>query len=399
MLRKSLSSIIKFILTFWVIIDLVNGIFFIYFPELSNLISFGMAIRVVVWIFLFIKILHSRKHIPILSTIFLIIILTFDLLLRIMFYNENSIIGELQMNLKITMPILFFFVIQDEMKNGRICILELKKILYFNLVVIIVNVILGILGIGFSRYNTNISFVEGGQGFFYSGNEMNATFILISGLMLGVGLLEGYKHSKLTWIWIFMFLISSLMFSKTAIIGTIIILFLVWLNKFKKPLYILKQGLILLSILGLSSPFWSVYIKRAVERWRYFIDYAPNLFSGVSSSRIDRFPVIIDLVKKNKESIIWGLGPVNSGFVQLEMDFIDQFWKIGIIGLFVPFYFWFIIIKNILLSRRYRIFLIGLYVLILMIAVLSGHVIESAMIAPFLAILGNMKEIKINEKK
>lgn len=128
-----------------------------------------------------------------------------------------------------------------------------------------------------------------------------------------------------------------------------------------------------------------------IHRWSYFSSVSNTFFDFFSSGRLERIPVAIGYLNQTGANL-WPLfgagmtyGQSLAPFGLVEMDPFDLFFQFGLLGaLFLTcYYLSFLFVK---LPDKYKHYRMALIIAFIM-AVLAGHVLNSALSAMVLAVL------------
>ena len=194
----------------------------------------------------------------------------------------------------------------------------------------------------------------------------------------------------------FAFFIASLaLMSKAPILG-IAILFVIYLFVYK-PIGYLKLTAITTVALFVLFDFILETISPAVDRWAYLIgEYGALTYLTGGSKRWEMASSIFTRISEYPLLIITGSGW--TGFA--EQNFVDLLEGFGLVGIIVfsIWIFWGVNIFKRLHNKADEYYVLSAFFLLIAVAVLAGHIIQSAMIAPFIAILANINFVSKHEK-
>jgi hypothetical protein len=277
----------------------------------------------------------------------------------------------------------------------------------FSFVVLVVNLILGVLGFGFSSYggsggdeSTNI----GIKGFFYAGNEVSGIFILLFGTTLH---LLWQKHRLLYFLFVpFVFGAGLLVATKAAMLAAALLVFaiplfnernrllnLTWL-KVKMVLPVVLVSILLLFIL--------VPIFQSTGLWERFLwFYQKKGVIGIILSGRDEFIISALVVFQqfaDLSQIVLGFGRSGLGMItkdSMEVDPVDMYFWFGLAGLAMFLLLATVFFRVSYLATVQRGSLWGPSVLVINIALfgvsmIAGHIITSGMLAPLFGLINGM---------
>jgi hypothetical protein len=152
-------------------------------------------------------------------------------------------------------------------------------------------------------------------------------------------------------------------------------------------------------LLSLFQLYWP-YIEFAINRWSYFSDkfgIATFLLGG--AKRLTFISAYIDSIARDPLRIFYGTGWV--GYT--ENNIFDLLEAYGVWGL-VFYLLWFMWTSNMWLRGRgstcARESLVGVFgmLVIILVSAFAGHILQSAMVAPFVALLVCMPYVLLQER-
>jgi hypothetical protein len=387
-----LFSIIYILELNWLLIDSISGFF-----QLNSIHFFGsLNISGIVRSTFFVVgsiviIMEFSKNI--MSSILLLfsLLLFFSLLVlgHFIFYDVDNLLKDAYGSLRLFSLFLLFIIVKIQIKNHMLTKERYEKILKFNFSVVLINIFLGITGVGFSKYGvTNEGLIQGAQGFLFSGNELNTVIITLMGIYFYY--IQG-KSNKIIAIILTMFMIVAILsFSKTTIFSYVFMVSILLLYNIKKIRYI-KFLLFVMVLIFIGSYVFQDILIASYNRTAHFIANS-DFLTGITSHRASRVGVFVDLFLTNIWTFLFGVG---YGQINIEMDFFDVLVSYGLIAFMFVYGFLFTILKTYLLDRRYR--LIGYFIIIiLLVSSIAGHVLFSAMNSLFFALLLHQNTIKKN---
>ncbi|MCR1900086.1 glycosyltransferase [Irregularibacter muris] len=297
-----------------------------------------------------------------------------------------------------TIALIFYYFRNIMTICGLDKIKEIHRIFKYNYAVILANIVLGLLGLGFNSYKQGI----GIKGFFYSGNEFSALFILFTAYFLY------YIWNKCKNIYvpfsIFSIILGFMISTKVAIFGSVILATSVPLiSGYKLPTFNTKKfariGVFFLLMLALVVGYLAN--TELLHRWVYF--YKKQGLAGVLLSGRNNFvkeAINYSLNEYNIFQFLFGGGSVQT----VEMDLFDTLFNYGIFGFIIIISFWICIIyKSFILAKANKneyaalIFLIN--TLLLIVASISGHVIYSGLIGIYIGLFNSLLYYQDNHKK
>lgn len=303
-------------------------------------------------------------------------ILALTFFLQILF-SEWSL-RTLEILLKISIPLAAYFFLKNIVQdiNDPICL----RIVMFNSLFLVGNIILAQMGVGYSNYTDGQDGSIGGTGYFYAGNEVSVALVFA----LLTLLLYRDKISEL-FISVLGVLSGLVILSKVAILSSLT-LFAFTLYR-KSKLLFLSGGL---SISGLIVYYLNtIYFifNSAINRWNYFIDlYGIEFFLLGGYKRVTHITEYIKSIIDEPLLLLIGFGWTGD----IENNFFDLIQGYGFfVGGFI-FIIWVVLLfPNFVNLTKYGkvvefelIFCVS-SMLIFVSLVLAGHVVQSNLIVPF----------------
>ncbi len=377
-------------------VDMLNGLLLknnVNFP-----ISLGQLFKLLILLFLFFRFLFYPKalFISITLTLLLFIPTVYQLIKG---FEEPFIFEDIIKISKYLSPVFSFLFFSTFIKtNGEDGITLLFKFIKFSYIVLVGNIFLKYLGLGYPMYEFgNI----GSKGFFYAGNEVSALLIIVSSI-LGYQLWS--QESRLNYLFfaalsLFAGLTVS---SKTGTVGLLIVFILI---PMKRPSlkFNIKKGLIfvisILTLLPLAIyAAWRsiqntdlmirlVYFSEKFDFLTFILSSRNVFFRNVYKTYIEKYDAI--------EKII-GVGQTKYEYLNtinvVEIDFADILFAYGIMGIL-----YFILLMLFLIAQAIRFsksvnyphagFVLLMALVILGVSSTAGHVYSSGMSAIFIGAL------------
>lgn len=286
----------------------------------------------------------------------------------------------LWLNKFILFILVFFFVKNEIISNGKNTVLKIKWVFFVNFIVILLNLLIApLFGLGFVLY----SGVESSKGFFCAGNEVGVTLIVIFSYLY-----FSYRQNKIVSI-VLLIIATILVLSfptKVAIIGLFFAVVFVS-NKKKMIRIILSVKILFMMILFLFITSFYFINSGLFDKFQYF--FLQNGWWFLLSGRNFYLLEKIDIFEKSSlVQQMFGIGE----HVTVEMDFFDILFNFGYIGLLlfccVYWYFFQEVKKRLRNSQNlYVLYVYRLMLLLWVIAFLAGHVVFSAMAGVFIGIV------------
>lgn len=308
--------------------------------------------------------------------------------LTIIILNTDSQIGvTITHLLKFVNVVFIYYAAVVIFKSENISEKKIHTIFYLNSIVLLLNIYVGLLGIGYYAYENNL----GCKGFIYAHNEMSGMQAVLFGVSYYF-IYDRYASKKMLLLLVNCFLLVAalLVATKAGILLVLLCLILVpWVHMKNGILYSFlrmskKKLIILFSIICLISYYGYVLLdySGAIGRWTYFFD--KNGVNAIYSSR-DIFweEEKTEWKEGNLGVKLFGMG----GSRTVEMDQADTLLNYGIVGIIIVYSFYFLLTVKAFRKRKinpYAYFVFGMDVFILAASCFAGHLLFSGLMGiPF----------------
>lgn len=308
--------------------------------------------------------------------------------LTIIILNTDSQIGvTITHLLKFVNVVFIYYAAVVIFKSENISEKKIYTIFYLNSIVLLLNIYVGLLGIGYYAYENNL----GCKGFIYAHNEMSGMQAVLFGVSYYF-IYDRYASKKMLLLLVNCFLLVAalLVATKAGILLVLLCLILVpWVHMKNGILYSFlrmskKKLIILFSIICLISYYGYVLLdySGAIGRWTYFFD--KNGVNAIYSSR-DIFweEEKTEWEEGNLGVKLFGMG----GSRTVEMDQADTLLNYGIVGIIIVYSFYFLLTVKAFRKRKinpYAYFVFGMDVFILAASCFAGHLLFSGLMGiPF----------------
>lgn len=281
-----------------------------------------------------------------------------------------------------------------------------KTCIKFSFMVLMINILLGILGFGYSSYggDDNGDNSVGIKGFFYAGNELSGIYIVLFGTMLHYAWQKGLK----TYLVISTVAVVSgvLIATKAAMLAGMLLAFIIpILNERNRMFNLTWLKVKLLAPFFLMVAVLAVTLIPILESTgllgRFIWFYEKNGILGILLSGRDKFitdTMSLYLYYANWADVFFGFSKTGLGLFtknSIEIDPIDMYFWHGLIGLVL-----FVVYVAVMITVGYKAARsstnnIGPAVLIInlcliMVSMIAGHIFTSGMLAPLLALVNGM---------
>jgi hypothetical protein len=273
--------------------------------------------------------------------------------------------------------------------------------------VLSLNLILGVLGFGFSSYgnaDSESSNQIGVKGFFYAGNEVSGLFILFFGIALHLI----WQKSKVTYFAFapLVFIAGLLVATKSAMLSAAVLVFAIPLfnerNRLLNLTWLKVKMMLPIILMGIILVFLLVPVLEATGLWERFVWFYQNKgVIGIIMSGRDEFVLNAMVVYQQFASlpeILFGFGRGGLGLItkdSMEIDPIDMYFWFGIAGALLFVLIFLVFIRVSYLATKVKDSLWGSNVLVINIvlfgvSIIAGHILTSGMLAPFIGLLNGM---------
>lgn len=383
--------------------DSING--FMLNSGISLPITLSQFVKLLTVFLMIIRIASSSK-VYTFPTILTLIIFEFSAFYCALTYVKYSVFfNDIIASLKFYTPVLsfiYFLLIEDkELLKQRFI-----KVVKVNFIVLAANLLLGLLGFGYSEYGG-----IGSSGFFFAGNEVSSVMLTLFPFIL-LDVWEKKRKRYPLWV-LFMLLLAVIKVTKVAILGVILISILIPYISERDRLYKLtkfKFKIVLILILISPVMFFGIWfgIKSIglLDRFEtMFSRY--DFITFIFSERNLKLETNWIMYLNDYTPIEYFLGKSRSFFLMsvknyptrayaygiTEIDFFDTLFLQGFLGLIITFVMWLFLIyssyKSIFDKKRYyapAIFVMN--IMLFVVSFFAGHVMNSAM-ATFFFIMAN----------
>lgn len=392
----------NFILVFILMQPFIDALTCIQIKSNLNILSISVVFRGLAFLIILMYLVFKKDKRK--SIFFFLVYILLSTIYTILLTNNNinTEITNLFQIFYLPFFIIFFNSYDNEKINNDL-VLKLYFI-YLNLIIIPY-----FLGIGYSVsefYKEKIGYL----GLFYGGNEISA--ILTCLLPISLKTLKDKKNIIKIIFFIELFMCTYLIGTKTLMLGVLIVFmyfFVLYLknnfNKFSKlkKSFMITIPSILLILLVIILPFTPMF-KNIITAAKFFKVDSNNLFSLyglnkiVFSGRLGFLEKINDIfINSSILSIFMGIGKTTLLNTKLiEIDILDIFYSIGIIGFVIWLLYMIKGMKNAKLKSIYKF----TFILLIIISIFAGHILISTNVSIYLAlmiILNRNEKEELNE--
>lgn len=290
--------------------------------------------------------------------------------------------------------------------------------LNFSFLILVGNLLLGILGYGFSSYGSGVEAEEkdevGIKGFFYAGNEVSGLFIILFAWVLH----NSWQKSKLQYVFVSFLAMGCglLIATKAAMLASVILIFTIPLlnerNRLLNITWLKIKTLIPIVIVSIVLAIILIPIFEStglLGRFMWF--YEKKGIIGIILSGRDEFIVTASnafMQSAQWTDIFFGFSKTGLGLIAknaMEIDPIDMYLWHGIAGLML-----FLLCSTIFLRVSYLACISAksfwgpavliINVSLIAVSFIAGHIFTSGMLAPLFGLVNGLAYLDyINAKK
>lgn len=345
-------------------IDSLNGFFL--FKGINFPVSIGFKLLFTITMVVGLFLLSNNKFY---IWFFLFVIFSTVINIPSLVNNPNFFFESLILSQKFLFTVLTYFYFTEYFKTTSN--LNYNFVFNINFIVIISNIILSIIGLGYYAYDVGVGFT----GFFFAPNEISFLVLIICSHFMHEVNLKKPKYFLV--IFILFLIISVLLAMKVVIIGV----FLVGLFIFFRGAITLKKitfasviFLLLLSVVLKYSFLLESFVN--MLEWRY--NNSENLINFILSDRdtylIENFGLYIN---SSFFVLLFGIEKT----LTVEMDLFDVLFNYGLIG-FIIIYLFFAYVALPFRKKQNNSdsrFLLLVNILVIITSLFVGHFVFSAM--------------------
>lgn len=373
---------------FWLIIDAMNG----FFIASSINIPFSPLFKIFIVALLALGLFKQKGGIELVW--FIEIYVTY-LIVHLVLNTTSPQLGTTINHLFrfVISVLIYFFVVKYVKQYPDWSYQSIKKIFKISTIVVVVNVLIGLLGLGYSAYKQG----DGFRGYFNAGNELSGVVIILFPFILyTLGLKYDTKNIKYIGLTLLLLTTVALMGTKTALL---VMLFTIPVipQLYKKKINLVKISIILiLSVSVLVVILYQILdYYGMMDRWLWF--YERGGIEQIIFSGRDKFweEEKIEFFNANIFIQLFGLGESRT----VEMDPLDALLNYGYVGVLLCYSFYFYLLINSWKYRRKNMLAkLVLYINILILGASSfaGHIIFSGMASWLIALVNTLVYIPNN---
>lgn len=382
MVRNFSNTLICKLCAIWLIVDSVNG----FFMNIGMMLPISQSYKLLVLLLMIYICIHRKIGIASVMLLFFYIAVLF---LHLSFINEDASSTFIHLSKFVTTIFSFLYFRDILFTNPDKSFSLIYYIFKLNFAILIMNILLGLIGVGYYTYPTE---KLGFKGFFYAGNELAGIISIFFPFFLFIVF---YKKTKLMYLVFALFLVfvSALIGTKSALLISVISSFTIpYMYGSQKERRIVTVTLIFIFVI--VSFFLAHEEIEMIDRMIFFYEKG-GLAYLLLSSRDEYW------IERSREFFegsfgvqLLGLG----GNRTIEMDPFDTLVNYGYLGVMIVYSVIFFFIYRSFKCRNQIIFGKVIFfsnILILLISTLAGHIYYSAMSSLFIAVLNSLTYSKL----
>lgn len=372
----------------WLIIDAING----YFMASDINIPISPLFKIFIMFLLALGLFKQKGGIEL---VWFIAIYVSYLVIHLILNTTTPQLGTTINHLFrfIISVLIYFFIVKYVKLYPEWSYQSIKRIFKVSTIVVVVNVTIGLLGLGYSAYTQG----DGFRGYFNAGNELSGVvMVLFPFIMYTCGLKYGTRNLKYICITLLLLTTVALMGTKTALL---VMLFTIPIipQLYKKNINIARITFILvISVSVLVVILYHILdYYGMMDRWIWFYERGgveEIIFSGRNKFWEEEK---MEFFNANIFVQLFGLGESRT----VEMDPFDTLLNYGYVGVLLCYSFYiYLFIKSWTYRRKNKIAKLVLYtnILILGASSFAGHIIYSGMASWLIALINTLIYIPDN---
>lgn len=283
--------------------------------------------------------------------------------------NTDYIIEKFILLQKFIFTFISYFYFKNLFKKGYNS--NFKFFLKLHVIAIIITISISLLGAGSFAYSDGVGTI----GLFKSGNELSYVVLLILGNLLFFVWKNNKKYFVLTSLGA---IFAAILFGMKVIIVGVILLVILLSFKKKSMLYGLMVSIIIVSgsltLYLLFGELADPVFLRFIYKYKYSDSFLDFLLSQRDLSLVQNWLLY---ERSNIWQLLFGMPQAN----YTEMDFFTVLFNFGIVGFFIIYGFFLLVIINQWKKQQkeYRKYFLFFNLLVLSISMIAGHFVFSAL--------------------
>lgn len=387
--------------------DMLNGI--VLKNGINLPISIGQLYKLTILVFIFFRFLF-KPQLLLISLGCTALLLLPSLYQSIKTFSASFFFEDIIKISKYLTPLFCFLFFTDYIKReGIIGIKRLQKLIRFSYIILVGNILLKYVGLGYPMYEFGSI---GSKGFFFAGNEISVLLVILSSI-IAFNMWNGGRKIQYFLFWAFTLFVGLTISSKTGLVGILLVFVLIPLKKpslkinFKNIAFFLGAVLMVIPlaiylvwrfIQGTALLIRLEYFSKKFDFWTFILSNRNVFFKDAYATYIEKynfFEKLIGVGQTQYENL-------NNGMI-VEIDLADIFFSYGFLGLiyFIALLS-FLIIQAVRFSRNkkyvYANFVLLMILFLLGISTTAGHVFSSGMAAVFIGLIFSLMYFKAENK-
>jgi hypothetical protein len=392
-----IDRLIFALLNIILIVDAING----FFINSLNHLPIAQLYKLTLITFFLIRLFQQKKVILIFGSLIYIIFFVIFYIIE----TDGVLILETLIHLsKFYFTFLSFFYFKNILnKNSPAYFKLIKNVFYINFFVLVVSIVLGNFGYGFSSYENE---GVGSKGYFGGANDLGACLFIIFSFIYFQLFYNKVSIIYKSLVSILLLIVSILLSTKLAILSTLMSFY--YISKmFKdnldnsfiyKIFQIIRKSIILVFLTILI--IYGVKSVGILDKWSNNFELSTDgIIYLLTSGRSVYFELkFADYLNSNFLQILFGMG----GDRTAELDFLDSLMNYGIIGSILVYSF---LIKLYFNAKKfksythypYAVLVLYINIVLAIVSFIAGHVIFSAMAGIFISLINSLVFVKMNK--
>ncbi|MDP2715736.1 O-antigen ligase family protein [Rheinheimera sp.] len=392
-LQSSIDKLLCYLIPLFLAVDCLNGALLQWHGS-----SYGLSIgyKFVVLLLMALTLLLQQPRL-VFALLALLLLLLAGPAMHWSGIATRWMLADIQLAVKVLSPLLALaFLLSLQQRQPALAKRLLKQTLYISALVLLLNVLAGAAGLGFTAYQPLDGVAQsflGIKGFFYSTNELSAVLLVIS---CGLLVLSWPQHkAAYALISACALVLAVLLLTKTGLFGVLVLVMLVPLlmqpaafwQRQRRVIAIMAALLLLLLILLLLNGENLLRLLGIYDKLSFV--YQQRGISGILLSSRDYYAGRIWQTAAEHYSDWQRFGGVGQGGIALylkkyfaELDWFDLLVFHGIAGLLL-----FILVFTVFIRHSWQLRASGagrslllLNLLLLLVSSLAGHILTSGML-------------------
>lgn len=319
------------------------------------------------------------------------------------------LINDLSLTLKMITPFIVFSFckIVSEVFPGlfnQYAIFALR----LGLLAVVLNLMIGILGFGYKSYSIG----EGGvgiKGFYVAGNELGGAIVILFGFALHF--VWNYKKKYFYFTALFSLFCGLLVSTKAVMLSTLLLCIAIPFCNGRRNLFKLKFIIPAFLLFLFVLSFWQELFEWFGIYEKLLYTFEHNGIRGVIySGRLDFTEAILSSFFDYAGifEYLFGIGILGISHICpdkyfAEIDFVDMFTTIGIVGSLLIYFLHLSMLRILIKDSSIQNFAVPIIVLVnallILLSFFSGHIFNSGLIGPIWGLFNALAFLKLKQAK